>query len=457
MTLTQSDANQRRIAIRVGDERRDIVAPEHMVLMDAVRWSGASLRSTQRIMRERSGELLDPRGTLADLEDGDVITIVETKTDRSRKRRSAADNSDQRSSVTAAWWLMGVSGLLAAVILFTIPTLRPVGWQWALVSAVIGGAVLSAVVYVRRKASNTASQGAFALGPAALLAGGGVLMSPPDQFSFGVTLITVAAIVAVFFAGIAVIARSAVERTQLNSLAGVSIGFALIYVVVLALNLSSIVVSAVIVGLTPLVLRALPTTVMHVPPGMFIDFEKHQQARWAVRESIPESIADIDMARVRILVARSSARVQVVAVATCVAAMVSAIFVFPGAAEAPLIEFIARLALAGFFVLALALGARRFVTQSMKWTIRLAAFVVLAMTVFALTGVTSFGVRTATAIALLFLCLVVAAAVVLLARGVRSVYWSRFGDIVEGIALVLSLPAALAAAGIIDAVRGAMN
>jgi hypothetical protein len=43
------------------------------------------------------------------------------------------------------------------------------------------------------------------------------------------------------------------------------------------------------------------------------------------------------------------------------------------------------------------------------------------------------------------------------ARGAQSLFWSRFGDVFEWIAIALSLPAGLLAADAIDVLRGVMN
>lgn len=455
MTTLIPDSEQRRIGIRVGEHRRDVIAPGSMPIIEVLRASGATMRTSQRIYRERSGEFVDPRSRLGTLTDGDVVAIVDTRT--TSHRRSQADTAVAQSNAVFAWWLMAVSGVLAAAIFFVAPATQPTGWSATLFFLLVAASVIGSVLYVRRHRTDTVARGAFALGPAALVAAWAVTVSSPAEFSPIVTVITVAIVQAVFFSVVAVLARYSAERAQLSSLGAVAVGVAIVLTVVLVLNLRDVVAACVIVGAAPLLLRALPTTMMHVPPGIFIDFAEHQQARFAVREVIPTAITTVDVDRVTDLVERSLARMQVITMAACALVIVSVPFVVAPLASVSLIEFIGRLVLMGCVVLALSLGARRFSSRVLKGVMRVTAFFAgLATIVVVLAGMSDI-VRWSVAIGLLLGCLAIAASVILLARGARSVYWSRFGDIVEAIALVFALPAAFVGAGLIQAVQGAMN
>ncbi|MGF3052652.1 hypothetical protein ACQUSY_01605 [Microbacterium sp. YY-03] len=454
MTALIPDSEQRRIGIRVGEHRRDIIAPESMPIIDVLRASGATMRTSQRIYRERSGEFVDPRSRLGTLSDGDVVAIVDAVAPQ-RKHRPV-DEAVQSNAIFA-WWLMGVAGLVSGAIFFVAPATQPAGWFRALFIVLVAASVVTSVLYVRRHRTDKVARGAFALGPAALVAAWAVTVSSPAQFSPIVTLITISVFEAVFFSLIAVLARYSAERAQLNSLGAVAVGVALVLTVVLVLNLRGVVAACIIVGAAPLLLRALPTTMMHVPPGIFIDFAEHQEARFAVREVIPTAITTVDMKRVTDLVTRSTARMHVITMAACALVVVSLPFVVVPLATVPMIEFIGRVVLIGCLVLTLSLGARRFSSRVLKASMRATAFFAALITIVVVLSGLSEVARWSVAIGCLLGCLAIAASVILLARGARSVYWSRFADIVEGIALVFALPAAFVGAGLIQAVQGAMN
>ncbi|MBV0894037.1 hypothetical protein [Microbacterium sp. NC79] len=456
MTTLISDSEQRRICIRMGDQRRDIIAPESMSLIDVLRASGATMRTSERIYRERSGDFVDPRSALGTLNDGDVVAIVDTRV-APAQRRARHQKEAALGNAVFAWWLMAIAGLIGGAIFFFAPVTQPAGWMNAIFVALVAASVVSAVLYVRRHRTDKVARGAVALGPAALVAAWAVTLSSPAEFSPIVTLITVAIVEAVYFSLIAVLARYTAERAQLNSLGAVAVGVALVLVAVLVLNLRDVVAACVIVGAAPLVLRALPTTMMHVPPGAFIDFAEHQEARFAVREVIPAAITTVDVDRVTDLVARSTARMQVITMATCALVVMCIPFVVVPLSSEPLIEMIGRLVLVGCVVLALALGARRFSSRVLKAVVRATAFFVGLITIVVVFAGLSEVARWSVAIGFLLGCVAIAASVILLARGARSVYWSRFADIVEGMALVFALPAAFVGAGLIQAVQGAMN
>lgn len=457
MTTLIPDSEQRRIGIRVGEHRRDIIAPESMPLIDVLRASGATIRTSQRIYRERSGEFVDPRSVLGDLDDGDIVAIVDTRVGAPVRRTRGADDATAQSNAIFAWWLMAIAGLVATAIFFVAPVTQPTGWHYPVFVALVGASVISAVFYVRRRRIDTVARGAFALGPAALLAAWAVTVSSPAEFSPIVTLITIAVVQAIFFSVIAVLARYSAERAQLSSLGAVAVGVALVLAAVLVLNLPGAVAACVILGAAPLLMRAIPTTMMHVPPGIFIDFAEHQQSRFAVREVIPAAITTVDVKRVTDLVIRSSARMQVITMAACALIVMSVPVVVLPLASVPLIEFIGRLVLIGCVVLTLALGARKFSSRALKAVMRGTAFVVALLTIVVVFAGLPDVARWSIAIGCLLGCLAVATSVILLARGARSVYWSRFADIVEGMALVFALPAAFVGAGLIHAVQGAMN
>ena len=85
-----------------------------------------------------------------------------------------------------------------------------------------------------------------------------------------------------------------------------------------------------------------------------------------------------------------------------------------------------------------------------RWLPRLAAGLVLLEAGFAVPA----GWRVAAAVGALVLGALVAAVGAALARGWHSVVASRFADGIEGLGVVLALPAAVVASGLVGVLRG---
>jgi len=93
----------------------------------------------------------------------------------------------------------------------------------------------------------------------------------------------------------------------------------------------------------------------------------------------------------------------------------------------------------------------------LRWVPRAACAVVVLVT--AIGATVMFGQLVILVAAAAMLAIGVASAYILvpIARGARSLVWSRMADVFEWLAVALSLPAALLAADILNAVRGMMS
>ena len=215
--------------------------------------------------------------------------------------------------------------------------------------------------------------------------------------------------------------------------------------------------ASVALGAVPVALRALPTTLIDVAPGTFIEYRRFQTSRWAVRQQLPAEVGPIESSAAHDLVGRASARLRGGTALLSIVAAVTAPFALPEFDPAAPLVFAGRIALATCVVLALLLGARRSSAPALHWMPRAAALVVAAVALVGALRAAGPLFLTVLAGAALLLGVAIAAAIVPVGRGARSLVWSRVGDVFEWLAVVLALPAGLLAADTIGVLRGVMG
>jgi hypothetical protein len=205
------------------------------------------------------------------------------------------------------------------------------------------------------------------------------------------------------------------------------------------------------------VLRALPNMLLDVPAGAFIDYARFQSLRSTVRESVPPAVVSFSTAEARALVDRSTARLVTATVLLCGLAAAASPWALVAAGTSDPIVAIARFALGCCVVIALVFGSRRPSDPLLQWVPRIAAAVIAGV------GLWSFaphlGVVPLTLIAGVVLVAGIGAGFIVVpaGRGASSLFWSRLGDMIESIAVVLAVPAGLLSAGIIEILRGVMG
>lgn len=390
---------RRRIAVLDGAGRHELALAPHVLLADALAAAGIRLESGRHVLVGRSGDEVPPTLPAGDLDDGAVLALVDLAEHPQPRPQRERGSSPVRASF---WWLVaGAVAVIAAVAVVTIPGLRASTSILAVFTGLCAAAVLAGLL--------------------------------------------------------AVVSRSGIHRAELGTLTLILLALAAVWGFALAVDLPVSAPAATSLGAVPLALRALPQTLMDVSPGTFIEYRRFQTSRWAVRQQLPADVGPIEAAAARELVDRATARLRAGTAALSATAAVSAPLALGAFDSADPLVFGGQIALAACAVLALLLGARRSSIPSLRWMARAAALVVLAV---ALAGVlhaagslwltVAGGVALAAGVMLAF-------AVIPAARGSRSLAWSRLGDVLEWLSVVLALPAGLVAAGIIGVLRGAMG
>lgn len=447
----------RRICIRDGEAIHELVVPADARLADALRFAGVGLTPTTRVLKEREGSVVDLDQRADTIADGDVFAIIDTAARVDWRIRRKRPTSAPGWSLAAAWWLLGAIGAVTAAVAFLSPSVFDAAWRLPVILALAVGALVAGVVDATRSATATGSEGGASLGLSMLVIAAAVVATPPSVFSPTVTLMTATASAAVFAGVLALLSARVASRAELSTLAVIWGALATLFAVAILVSLPATAIAPIVLAAVPAALRALPAGVIDVPPGMFLDYERYQQTRWAVREKLPPVIETIDFDRASVLVARSTARMRTATITLSVIAAVAAPFALGTFRTDDVLVFIGQTALAVTVILALALGARRFSARLLRWTVRAAAAVVLLVVVIAVAGIIGELGIVVGAAGMLLIGLGSVGFLVPVARGTRSLWWSRFADFFETLGVVLAPPAGMIAAGIVEFVRGLMG
>jgi len=435
-----------------GPVRHDVAASADSALGAVLRHLGIDPSAVA--LHDRAGSVLDLARPLGDCEDGDVLTVVDpsvTTTPR-RQRGRAAAASTPHEHIPAVLAVFAV--LLVTLTPLTTRASAPLTAVLGLVAAVAG--VVAGAVWARRtRGDDVELSGGFFASPV-LAAAAGLMVAPALAWgSVHVAVICGSTAVAVLSGVLALVAAGRVVAAAYATVAALGAGLAVLWTLALLASMPASAACAVALGLTPLVLRLLPSTALSAAPGMFIDFVRFQTLRWSVREREPEPAHAVRAAQARTMVAQSAARWRVGAIITCLTTAVSAPFALvPLAGDAVVLA--GQIALAACCTIALALQSRRALDPTVRWMPRAAAAVVVLSLVAAALGGVGADLVLAGAVVLLVGGVVIAAVTVPVGRGARSLRWSRVGDMLESLTVALALPAGLLAAGFIDLLRGMM-
>ncbi|KEP75471.1 hypothetical protein HR12_32540 [Microbacterium sp. SUBG005] len=153
---------------------------------------------------------------------------------------------------------------------------------------------------------------------------------------------------------------------------------------------------------------------------------------------------------------RSTARLTIGVVLLVAAGAASAFTALPTFAVADPVVLGGRIALAVTVVLALLLSSRKSTVPFLRWVARSGAAVVVAAVLAALVPTIEPMMLVTVAGGILVVALGAALLIVPVGRGLRSLGWSRTGDVFEALATALSLPAGMLAAGAIEVARAMM-
>lgn len=464
--LTQTTASQgetshwRKIALLSGDRRIDLAMPYDESLDDAVRRLGVAFAPTTHVVLDRTGAQL-PLSTLgADLEDGTLLAIVDLRRSAvltSRRKIRAAGPLRQDSG--AVWGLLGVTGaLLAALGYFGAGEWLSGSEVRILVAILIGvAAAVSAAMWAVRRPTDAVASGLTMLAPLTVAFAAGVVAVPPTLVA-AAQLATASGLLAA--AVVSALLSVIVSGLRLRGAAGTTTAILLVLAVIWGVTLwagwSVAAAAAICAAVVPLAHRAMPSMLVGVAEGYHIDYQQFMSNRWTVRGTIPEDPGLVELSSIRTIVDESSARLAVGILFFSIVPALCLPLVLPNLLDPDPFVFGGTVGLLIAVTIALLLVPRHTATPLLRWVPRAGAALIVIETSVALSGSMTPLLLTICALVLLVLGLIAAATVIPIQRGVDSLAWSRFGDVIEWLAIVLAMPAAFLAADALDRLRGMM-
>lgn len=442
---------QVRLAVDLGDERRDIALRSDVVLRDALLVAMVPVSFPGVVVLDSTGRQLDLSGLVgAQLADGGVVHVVRpAPAPRTRAGRWAAGRPDvvtrRPHPEAGAFALAAALGVtVALVVLLTTPGLDD---TFAPIVAALLGVVALAVAVGRSAALASATLAGPALGFAT-----GVLLIDPSDGPTARLAVTVGLVLATVVAGVRRVATRA-SRAGADDAGVVLVAVAVaagVQSAVLLAALPPVVAAAVLVGIAPLGLRILPTLSLSVPDEQLIDLAHVSRTAASVRAQRPRALGRVNERQVGLTVAHAERRkaTATVVLSAVPPALLPVVLVSVSPGTVP---WIGALVLSACVVLALVLGPRSARGAVGRWVPRAAASVVLVELAVSAPADASWLVPVA--VAALALVVGMTALSIVLGRGWQSVLASRLADALEGLAVVLALPAAAVAADVIETLR----
>lgn len=458
---TPPSLSRRCIALLAGDHRYDLAMPLDDSLEEVVRRLGLQLVLGRHAIVDASGRTTSPSVLGADLAEGTLLTIVDldlAAAPAGRQRRGRADRAERGT----AWWLLGIAGILLAVLVLAdagSATLLPDVALRILAGVLLaGGAAASALFWVAHRPADSPRAALAMLAPLVLAFDGGAIIVPPLLPEAGHLAVTAGLLASGIVAGLlAVVLVSPRLRAGARTATVVLLVLAVVWGLTLFVGAGPIAAAAISAGLVPLGLRALPSSLLDVPEGHHIDYAHFMTSRWTVRGVIPEDPGPIAMSDVRAEVAESSARLLVGGALLAAVPPLVVPLVLRGLTASDPFVFGGTVGLLVTLTLALLLSPRSAAHPVLRWAPRVSAALVLGEIAFAIALAGPPLLLTIAAAALLGLALLAGALVVPIGRGSSSLVWSRLADAGEWLAVALALAAALLAADGLDLVRGMMS
>ncbi|WP_181164305.1 hypothetical protein [Microbacterium foliorum] len=445
---------RRRIVLQSEDRRIDLSLPFDETLDEALILSGLS--TADRFVTIGPGGFEIPGDTeCEDLVDGGLYALIDRTALAPQARPAVAGTRPSRADHGARWWMLAVSGLLLVAVFAQ-------GAGGPLLRLLIGlflvvGAVSGAVAWSRRDSAAGVRGILGVLAPVLLSFAAGALLIPAElDASAHLSAASGFLAAGITTAVIAVSARARPMRAAAGTATVLLVGLAAVWGLALLLRWGPAEAAAISLGLVPLGLRALPSSLVNLPEGYFIDYKHFMTSRWTVRGTIPESVGLLRPERIIAVVDDSSARlIAGTAVLSIVAALMTPIaFLRPWPDDPFVISGgIALLVCVG---LALLLTPRHTTSRILRWLPRASAAVVFMVAGLQAAAALGAGFQVLGALALFAVGLTAVAVIIPVSRGASSLIWSRFGDAFEWLAVALALPAALLYANALSLVRGMM-
>ena len=452
--MTVEIVERRRIVLQSEDRRFDLSLPFDETLDDALVLSGLS--TADRFVTIGPGGFEIPGETeCEDLIDGGLYALIDRTALAPQARRAGATAGPSRADHGARWWMLAVSGLLLVAIFAQ-------GAGDPLLRLLIGlllvlGAISGAVAWARRDSAAGVRGILGVLAPILLSFAAGALLIPAGlEASAHLSAATGFLAAGITTAVIAVSARARPMRAAAGTATVLLVALASIWGLALLLRWGQAEAAAISLGLVPLGLRALPSSLVNLPEGYFIDYKHFMTSRWTVRGAIPESVGLLRPERITAVVDDSSARlIAGTAVLSLVAVLMTPLAFLREWPDDPIVVSggIALLICVG---LALLLTPRHTTSRILRWLPRAAAAAVFVVAGIQASVALGAGFQVLGAAVLFAVGLTAVAVIIPISRGASSLIWSRFGDAFEWLAVALALPAALLYANALSLVRGMM-
>lgn len=436
-----------RVAVHLGTRRLDVALDASRTLGELLAAAGVPLVPGLLVL-DTGGRALDLAAPVAEqVEDGSLVHVVApAPRPRGRAARARAAWVARRPDPQPA--LLGAAGATAAV-LAAVALLDPArhGWLALAAALVLGaGAVLLAVSRVAAvaAASLAAPVLAFAAGVAAVDPAG----AADRRLALVAGLVAATGVAAVRF----VATRAARRGQDLATVLLVALGVvAALCLAVLLAGLPGVVAAAVLLGLVPVALRVLPVWALSVPDEQLVDLAHVARTAPSVRGPRPRGLGRVNERQVVRTVGAAERRTDAGVLLVCALPPLLAPLVLV-AALGDTVRGWGAVALVVALVVVLTLQPRTARGPVARWAPRVAAALVLVE--LAALGAPVLGADAALlAVGCVVLALAVSGVGLALGRGWRSVVASRLGDAVEGLGVVLALPAALVAADMIETLR----
>lgn len=444
-----------RIGFRVGGRTVDVAIPAGTSVHEALREIGVDLDDPAMTLVDSTGQEVDRYSTTVDhLPDGSVLHVV-TRTPSSGAGATVRGPSEPAAArPTASPWWLAVAGA-GAVVLTAVAVLDGLGGgQGTTVQrpalVVVLAAVALALAFVTGRPG---ASGPLWPTVVAALAGAaaGVVSVDLGLAGAGRLMVLTALVGALVPTAVrwAMGRRTRDEAADLAAVLLVVLGIAAgVTALALLLDLPAAFPAAVLLGLTPLGLRALPSLCVDVPDDQLVDVTLVARTVSTVRAPAHEPLGAVnDRMVVRTVHSAENRRIAgTVLLSLAAPVLVPVVLV---SAEPGLTGW-ASLAACGLVAVALALSPRTARGPVARWAPRVGALVMLVE--LAALGAGGGSATTVTLVAVA-MGLGVAALSLPIGRGWRSVGFSRLADAMEGLATVLALPVALVGAGAIEAFR----
>ena len=455
-----TDAAARTRLVLVGAQSRlDIAAPAGQALATALAAVGVKVDSSRHALVDSSGRQIPWDAPAESVGDGALLTLVDTHANGGGRESSGGIEAAARADQAAPRWLVTVlSALLLVASLSELAAGSTVlnGPARIGVSALIAlAAAATGSRWARRRA---ARRDPGALVAPLLLAFTAACLAMPGLFKGAHLAVTAgllaAAVLAAFLA--AATADRVMRAAALAAMTGL-LTVAAVWGATLLLGWTVHAASALTMGLVAPGLRYLPSSLLRLPEGYSIEYRHFLGNRWSVRGAVPEDPGAVTMDVVRPFVDQSTARLAVgVAFLSGIAPLMTP-WVSGGLRAESVFERSGTIALLATTVLALVLWPRRTSAPHLRWPPRIAAALTLVVVGVALVVTADALSRVAVAGGLLVVGLAAAAVLVPVSRHPAPLAWSRVGDVLATMSVVLAPPAAMLAAGTLDFVRAMVS